>query len=518
MRFFILIFTVILSPPLHAQKNPGRLKQPVDVSSKVPKYRVEKKWNNNQERNAEVEIQARNWLRDTPGSSEFDEAQLNQAREFYEKQLRETKEQIRNSPNEFFFILRIQERMGDQELQSIAEDVAPNDMSSRDAVTVTFYLNRVPIGGGVFATATIRSNEVKVSRSGLTQDEYDCFIGSELPTKPHTLGPWLDDDTMLRIEGKKPNVTLVRYHPSGDVSEGELVPLQGRTIGFKPEAEDCDLSIQNGSLVKSVRGNVVATYAKAPIKKLGDAELKQIKIAMIQEKQKLNELLDRLLIAKDDIEYESISVQTNGKFHDLYEEIKRHCHSRPTGKNYLPFQVRMARYKLFKLSQLYWRDKPGFGQGTAQLNPTPMQGLIPGQRLGQGMSQVAPTTDQGMAKGLGMGQGTSAGNDFQVPIPTAESTLVSLRETLNLFETKMDLEPKAIADESPHPAKAGATERIWTDASGKFSIKAAFVSCDAGRIVLRKSDGQQITVPQQRLSQSDQEFIRALVASSNSRK
>ena len=49
--------------------------------------------------------------------------------------------------------------------------------------------------------------------------------------------------------------------------------------------------------------------------------------------------------------------------------------------------------------------------------------------------------------------------------------------------------------------------RIWQDASGKFKIKAEYVSYGVGKVKLRKEDGSEITVSVDKLSEEDQKWI-----------
>src|SRR5262245_30166152 len=56
---------------------------------------------------------------------------------------------------------------------------------------------------------------------------------------------------------------------------------------------------------------------------------------------------------------------------------------------------------------------------------------------------------------------------------------------------------------------AGADGREWTDASGKFRIEAELVAVRNGKVILEKADGSVITVPLDKLSTADQEFLKA---------
>ena len=49
--------------------------------------------------------------------------------------------------------------------------------------------------------------------------------------------------------------------------------------------------------------------------------------------------------------------------------------------------------------------------------------------------------------------------------------------------------------------------RIWSNDSGKFRIEAEFVKVADGKVQLKRKNGEVITVPLDRLSKADQEFI-----------
>jgi len=50
--------------------------------------------------------------------------------------------------------------------------------------------------------------------------------------------------------------------------------------------------------------------------------------------------------------------------------------------------------------------------------------------------------------------------------------------------------------------------RVWTDATGKFSIEARLVSVMSGRAKLTREDGSEIAVEIAKLSEADQRYIR----------
>lgn len=52
--------------------------------------------------------------------------------------------------------------------------------------------------------------------------------------------------------------------------------------------------------------------------------------------------------------------------------------------------------------------------------------------------------------------------------------------------------------------------RKWSDANGKFSVEAELVEVKAGKVVLRKAGGAEISVPLARLSQGDRKYLESL--------
>lgn len=60
-------------------------------------------------------------------------------------------------------------------------------------------------------------------------------------------------------------------------------------------------------------------------------------------------------------------------------------------------------------------------------------------------------------------------------------------------------------------ALALAESRNWTDSTGQFNIEAEFVEYSQGNVTLKKTDGETITLPMNKLSKADQTWIRALL-------
>jgi len=56
--------------------------------------------------------------------------------------------------------------------------------------------------------------------------------------------------------------------------------------------------------------------------------------------------------------------------------------------------------------------------------------------------------------------------------------------------------------------------RTWRDTSGKFNIEAEFLTAAKGKVRLRKTDGKEITVALERLSDEDREFVESQLTES----
>lgn len=67
----------------------------------------------------------------------------------------------------------------------------------------------------------------------------------------------------------------------------------------------------------------------------------------------------------------------------------------------------------------------------------------------------------------------------------------------------------AVPDDNGGKAPAGRTNfRTWTDDTGQHTTEAALVDFSDGQVRLRTADGSVLTVPVDRLSQADREFLR----------
>lgn len=59
------------------------------------------------------------------------------------------------------------------------------------------------------------------------------------------------------------------------------------------------------------------------------------------------------------------------------------------------------------------------------------------------------------------------------------------------------------------PAEA-AKPRTWTDSTGKFSVEATLADIKDGQATLKRTDGRTVTLPVERLSQADQDYLKEL--------
>jgi hypothetical protein len=117
-------------------------------------------------------------------------------------------------------------------------------------------------------------------------------------------------------------------------------------------------------------------------------------------------------------------------------------------------------------------------------------------------------------------------HDQRVFCLLAEKLLVTIPETDDrLVLRQLTLEapspaPQEVAQSDPQPAaeaepKAPATggdtrRRLWSDTSGKFKILARLAAADGGNVTLEKTDGTNVVVPLDKLSDADQEYVKKL--------
>lgn len=74
------------------------------------------------------------------------------------------------------------------------------------------------------------------------------------------------------------------------------------------------------------------------------------------------------------------------------------------------------------------------------------------------------------------------------------------RTKYRMVREDLAIDPKTI---SP----AWGVERLWSDASGKFSVSATYVDSKGGYVLLRKSDGEEVSIAIAKLSSVDRDLI-----------
>jgi len=74
---------------------------------------------------------------------------------------------------------------------------------------------------------------------------------------------------------------------------------------------------------------------------------------------------------------------------------------------------------------------------------------------------------------------------------------------------------KRIIASQEKPAKPVLVVRKWTDRAGAELVEAELVMVENGNVILKKQDGEQITVPLTRLSDKDREFVHAVAKQEN---
>jgi RNA polymerase sigma-70 factor (ECF subfamily) len=88
-----------------------------------------------------------------------------------------------------------------------------------------------------------------------------------------------------------------------------------------------------------------------------------------------------------------------------------------------------------------------------------------------------------------------------------------IRAVVSPESGKTPTNPKVVTYEEQKPADTESAEalplRTWSDSSGAFSLEARFAGVDQGKVMLKKADGKTVSVPLERLSQADRDFVAA---------
>ena len=89
------------------------------------------------------------------------------------------------------------------------------------------------------------------------------------------------------------------------------------------------------------------------------------------------------------------------------------------------------------------------------------------------------------------------------------------QRTANLLRNQIQLSPKEVIQpkrpesDSPLPSKpfSPSVPRTWSDGSGSFKVEATYMGADGDKVILKKTDGKEVSVPLSRLSVADQRFV-----------
>jgi len=96
---------------------------------------------------------------------------------------------------------------------------------------------------------------------------------------------------------------------------------------------------------------------------------------------------------------------------------------------------------------------------------------------------------------------------WEVDVVAIGNTIVYKRP-----ETQVPTPTKVTSKQKPKrpvvKVKAEVESRTWTDASGEYQIEAEFVNMTAGKVKLKKVDGTTVTLPIDKLSDEDREWIK----------
>ena len=89
------------------------------------------------------------------------------------------------------------------------------------------------------------------------------------------------------------------------------------------------------------------------------------------------------------------------------------------------------------------------------------------------------------------------------------------QRTANLLRNQIQLaskevmQPERPESDSPLPSKpfSPSAPRAWSDGSGSFKVEATYMGADGDKVILKKTDGKEVSVPLSRLSVADQRFV-----------
>ncbi len=128
-------------------------------------------------------------------------------------------------------------------------------------------------------------------------------------------------------------------------------------------------------------------------------------------------------------------------------------------------------------------------------NITPQEDFQPGDKV---VVEMGPEEFEGVVVKPGP---TNQLVEVKVKIDGETQTIPFMVDMIRLVESS-----------APKPNQSGGENelRYWTDATGKFKVKAQLVTNKNGKIELKKEDGRVVTLPLKKLSDKDQRYLEAL--------
>jgi ankyrin repeat protein len=99
-------------------------------------------------------------------------------------------------------------------------------------------------------------------------------------------------------------------------------------------------------------------------------------------------------------------------------------------------------------------------------------------------------------------------------VATTDELRKRKKETIEFLEQAKTRKPVPnVTERQPSERKEDHRKegyRTWTDSTGRYRVQALFESLEDGKVVVKKEDGSTIRVPIERLSESDQEYVRSV--------
>ncbi len=95
------------------------------------------------------------------------------------------------------------------------------------------------------------------------------------------------------------------------------------------------------------------------------------------------------------------------------------------------------------------------------------------------------------------------------PVPVM--VVISDASQQEIFHTfRLDVFQERSSEPASKPGIPLSPLRIWTDATGKFTVQASLMRCQDDKVYLRTLEGEELMIDLKQLSDKDQEAVRQL--------